>query len=109
MLKRKNFCAKEILTGYSNLDLYNRSLLKDGFLNSYYKNEKRYQDTGYHLVVLEDDFISKREVSLKELNDYVEDYDNSLWKKIYDEMKIIKKEEKNKIKNRVKEVLESKK
>lgn len=106
---KKLFGVKEVLTGYSNIDFINHSLLEDGILKFYFRNEKRFQDTGYHLIVLEDDFTSKRRVSLEELNQYVEEFDHSLWNKIYHDMKVLKKDEKNKIKRRTREIFQSKK
>ena len=109
IVKKEVFGVKEILTGYSKIDVLNRSSLNEGLIDSFDRREDKYNSYGYHLVVFRDSFVPKNRVVEKELDNYINKYDESKWKKIYENMKIISKNENNKINNKVKNIFESKK
>lgn len=79
--------ATELLTGKKIEILPKGSYDKFGVLNKNYRDENQYQKTGYHLVVLEEDFIPANLTKIEEIDEYVEQFDDSAYSDIYSKIK----------------------
>ena len=85
IVKKRMFIVREVVTGYS-IDITNQYRIKDGRLDYYYMHRDMYERDGYHLVIYYEDLDEKHLVKEKELEDYLSNYDNSNWNKIYQEI-----------------------
>ena len=106
--------VKEILTGYNkifvvpiNASYYDRRTNGLGLSPSlFYKSIENVE--GAHLVVLKKDFIPGNRVLDTDIDSYVNNYDESNWKKIYEEMKVMTRNKKNKVRRKINKVLGTK-
>lgn len=105
--------ATELLTGQKIEILPKGSYDKYGVLDYKYRDEAQFQETGYHLVVLEEDFIPTNLTTIEDIDTYVEDFERSNYCEIYAEIKEKKQGPNNKenisLKQKVKMVRETKK
>lgn len=103
--------ATELLTGQKIEILPKGSYDKFGVLDDKHRDEA--QATGYHLVVLEEDFIPANLTTIEDIDTYVEDFDHSNYCEIYEGIKeTTKKKENNEnisLKEKVKTVRGTKK
>ena len=109
LVKRKVFGISEVLTGFDGIDIINRGYLKNGVLDYYSRKPVKAEVTGYHLVVFAEDLVQKNLVRPEDLDPYIDQYDSSGWKKVYDDMKILTKKEKKELKQKMYSVYSSKK
>ena len=79
--------ATELLTGQKIEILPKGSYDKYGVLDYKYTDEAQFQETGYHLVVLEEDFIPTNLTTIEDRNTYVENFKRSNYCEIYAEIK----------------------
>lgn len=79
--------ATELLTGKKIEILPKGSYDKFGVLDERHRDEVQYEETGYHLVVLEEDFIPKNLTTVEDIDSYIEEYEDSEYKKIYESIK----------------------
>ena len=107
--------VKEILTGYNkiivvplNASYYDRKT--NGLnLNPNLFNKSIENIEGAHLVVLEKDFIPGNRVLDTDIDSYVDNYDKSNWKELYEEMKVMTRDKKNKVRRKINKVLGTRK
>lgn len=109
LVRKRLMGVTEILTGFCDIDMINRGYLKNGALDFYSRNPVKAEATGYHLVVFAEDLVQKNLVRPEELDAYFSQYENSNWKKVYDSMKILTKEEKKALKQKMYSIYSSKK
>ena len=79
IVKKRLFKATELITGYNNIDIR-----KDDFSDDFITKRKMPKDNS--LMVFEEDFNENNLASIKDLDDCVENYAESNWKKVYEEM-----------------------
>ena len=101
--------VKELLTGYSKIDVVPTGAIKNGKLGPTYQKSYRDSKEGAHLICRRASFCAGNRVTLEMLNDYIENYDTSRWKRKYEDMNVLTKNEKQDIKEKVKNVFGSKK
>ncbi len=109
LVKKRFMGVTEILTGFRDIDMINRGYMKDGALDFYSRKIAKAEETGYHLVVFAEDLVQKNLVKPEELDAYFNQYENSNWKKVYESMKILTKEEKKALKQKMYSIYSSKK
>lgn len=107
LVKEGHFMAKEILTGYSSIDIV--SSLEHGKLDVFAYNRGRVEKYGHHLIVLSKDLVPKNLAVESDIDSYVSGYDDSEWKKVYEEMKILSKKRKQSINQKIKSIYATKK
>lgn len=71
---------------YGRVDIVNKSDFLNNILYSYLTNKDKHLKEGIHLITFRDDFSSKNEVNSMDINRYVSSYDDSIWKKIYEDI-----------------------
>lgn len=79
IVKRRLFKATELITGYNNIDIK-----KDDFSDNFVSKKKMPKDNS--LMVFSEDLNEYNLASIKDFDDSVENYENSNWKKVYEEM-----------------------
>ena len=109
LVKKRLMGATEVLTGFRDIDMINKGYVKDGVLDFYSRKPAKAEATGYHLVVFAEDLVQKNLVRPEELDAYFSQYENSNWKKVYDSMKILTKDEKKALKQKMYSIYSSKK
>ncbi len=108
-VKKKVIGVSEVLTGFGDIDVVNKGYLKDGKLDFYSRKVQKSETMGYHLVVFAEDLVQKNLVRPEELDVYFDQYEKSNWKKIYENMKILSKDEKKELKRKMNAIYEKKK
>jgi len=108
-VKKKIIGVSEVLTGFNDIDVINKGYLKDGVLDFYSRKVAKAETMGYHLVVFAEDLVQKNLVRPEELDVYFDQYEESNWKKIYENMKILSKDEKKELKRKMNAIYEKKK
>ena len=114
IVQRKMLNAKEILTGYSNIDIMPKNAMKDNGnhfpeLNKEYWNLKKAKGEGVHLFIVSEELNETNKVKAEEIDNYVEQFEESNWKLLYEKMKVFTKEDKQKVNHKVKQVIGIKK
>ena len=104
IVKKQLIGVKELLTGYDKIDLVNHIFVKNGRLDYASRKPEKAQKYGYHLVVFVESLVPKNEARIYDLDDYVDHYEQSEWKKVYDNMHIIKKDEKKQLSKRIRSI-----
>ena len=79
IVKKRLFKATELITGYNNIDIR-----KDDFSDDFISKKKMPKDNS--LMVFSEDFNEYNLASIKDLDECVEHYEESNWKKVYEEM-----------------------
>ena len=79
IVKKRLFKATELITGYNNIDIR-----KGDFSDDFITKRKMPKDNS--LMVFNEDFNENNLASIKDLDDCVENYAESNWKKVYEEM-----------------------
>lgn len=109
LVKKNIIGVSEILTGYSKIDIISRGSVEKGRLEFFYLKPDRYRNFGYHLFIYSDSLVSKNRAIESEVDDYLSNYDESAWKEIYDNMKIMTSKQKDKVNQKVRTVFGTKK
>lgn len=104
IVKKKLIGVREILTGYGEIDTINHYVMKDKRLDYYSRKPDKAMKNGYHLVVFAESMVPKNRATEEDINRYVEDYENSNWKKVYDDMKVLSKDKEKVINKKVKDI-----
>ena len=92
IVKKKFIGVKDILTGYGEIDVVNHYIVRNERLDYASRKPDKALKNGYHLVVFVEDLIPNNRVTLEDIVQYVDRYDDSNWKKIYDEMSALSME-----------------
>lgn len=100
---------KEIMTGYSKISVYSTEVVSKEQLDYHYWNSSLEKKYGAHLFCYQSSFCATNCVTEAELNEYINNYENSKWKEKYDSMKILTKGEKKELRKKVNSVFGSKK
>jgi len=93
----------EIMTKLS-IDIYPNSCIEEGKLIEKYRSYDNLYDYGFQLFTLKDDYIKKNIITEQELDLYIESFDKSKYKEVYDQLKILTKTEKRNIKKKIKTI-----
>lgn len=101
IVEKRLFKAKEILTGLK-IDMVEKIpqdiRTSDLTLNQLISLE----NYNFSLFIKKSDLVNKNIVNKEEVSEYIDCYDESSFKKIYESMKILGKEEQSEINNKVK-------
>lgn len=76
--------ATELLTNQKIEIIPEKAADKYCVIDKRYRNEEKAEKTGYHLVLLEKDFTEDNLTTEKDIDQYVEEFDYSSYKEIYD-------------------------
>ncbi len=112
IVKKQLHSVQEVLTGYPKISIvprdgvqkYNGSSVFQQLDVSYW-NRKKDTKEGAHLFVIAEDLRPQNMVNAEEIGSYVDEYESSHWKKVYEEMKKYTKEEKSKAQQKAKQVM----
>lgn len=107
LVSRKYFYfAQELISGYASIEILKNEMVKDGEIKLIRGNtlEVKKHNRGAGLFILEQDLVQKNVVTKDELEHYITEYQSSEYNKRYEEMKVLKKEEKQAIKQKIKEI-----
>lgn len=91
----------EIMTKL-NINIYKDSCIEEGKLVEKYHCYSDLYNYGFQLFTLLDDYVEKNRINEKELDSYVDSFDKSKYKEVYDQLKILTNKEKRNIKNKIK-------
>lgn len=103
IVKKSLFSVTEILTGYK-LDTIECSAP-----SRYYAYDTKIKLYGHQPTVPQDQFVPKNFATPQDIDAYVDNYDSSEWKRIYEEMKLFTTAEKLTIASKVKQISGTKK
>ncbi len=109
IVQKNFFTVKEILTGYSMIDIISDGDIKNGALDGFSRNCDKMLKYGYHLVIKKSDLVPRNHINSEDLDLYIDSYEESPWKKIYDDMKVQSKEKEKEVEQKVKSVFGTKK
>lgn len=87
IVKRGLRHVTELLTGQKIEILPKGSYDKFGVLDKHHRDEAQYEETGHHLVVLEEDFIPENLTTTEDIDLYIDEYECSKYKEIYESTK----------------------
>lgn len=102
MLRKTSLVLQELLTGYRV------SVFQPGCIKVDKVNEKVIKKYGHQPFISQEDLVQKNLATPQDIEEYVDGYETSKWKSIYDEMKFFTIAEKVVINARVKELYKSK-
>jgi len=110
IVKKNLLSVKELLTGYSKIDVVPQSGIKnirifDGLKEKYWKPSKE----GGHLFVVAETLSSENLATQEDIDDYVDSYDSSKWKKTYEGIKMMSRQDKAKAHHKARQVMGTKK
>lgn len=112
IVKKRLDTVKEILTGYSHIDIFPRDAVQPGYhgmeLKTDFINYGRERRDGAHLFVFENSLVGKNNARPSDIDQYIDHYDESNWKKQYLEMKYLSKKEKKTVKQKVNHIMGTK-
>ena len=81
IVQKKTFSVKEILTGYSKINLVPKTAVYEGKpvprLDRRFWNPKKKISQGEHLVVIQEDLCAQNQVNAEDIDAYVEEYESS--------------------------------
>ncbi len=100
IVKKKLIGVKDILTGYGEIDVVNHYIVRDERLDYASRKPEKALKNGYHLVVFVENMVPKNQATLEDIVQYVDRYEESNWKKIYDEMSALSMEKNKNIKKK---------
>ncbi len=101
---RTPVAIKELLTGYQLGIVFNAEPLP----HQVHLKERQIREYGHQPTVDLNEFVNKNLATPQEIDDYIDNYDSSEWKQIYEEMKIFSTAQKKELKAKVKQVFKSK-
>ena len=108
LVQKTPFGVKELLTGYSKIDIITKdSLAPDRErldIHSFFWKSTRATNEGAHLVVYQDSFCARNKVKAEDIDVYLKENENSNWKKLYEEMKVFTSKDIAKLKKKVRQV-----
>lgn len=102
IVKKNQSGVTELLTGYRV------SVFQPGCIKVDKVNEKVIKKYGHQPFISQEDLVQKNLATPQDIEEYVDGYETSKWKSIYDEMKFFTIAEKVVINARVKELYKSK-
>lgn len=76
--------ATELLTGEKLEIIPKKATNEHGVIDERYHNKEKFKETGYHLVLLQEDFTEKNIATKEDIDEYVDYFDCNTYKKIYD-------------------------
>ena len=103
IVKKSNLGVEDLLTGYK------LNVLKPGYLKVNSLNQRFIEQYGHQPFISQEDLIQKNLATPDDIEEYVNSYDESKWKSIYEQMKIFTIAEKVVITKRLKTIYKSKK
>ena len=103
IVKKTSYGVMELLTGYR------LSVFPTLYLHSSQVNEKKIHKCGHHPFISKQQLVQRNLATPEDIEQYVDEYEDSQWKKIYDELKIFTIAQKVVIKQRTKTLYKSKK
>lgn len=103
IVKKNSTGYFELLTGYKV------DVVKVGCIKANEVKVSKVEKLGHYPFIALEDIVQKNLVTSDEIDVYVDGYEISTWKKIYDEMKFLTLAEKTVIKQRTKSLFKSKK
>lgn len=93
----------EIMTKL-NIDIYKNSCIEKDMLKEKYRCYTDLYNYGFQLFTLLDDYVEKNRINEEELDSYINSFDKSKYKEVYDQLKILTKTEKRNIKKKIKNI-----
>ena len=103
LVKRTPMGYVDVLTGFK-LSVFKESCIKVNELN-----ENIIKRMGHQPFILREELVQKNLATPEEIDEYVNQYEDSKWKSIYEQMKMFSIAEKVVISNRLKTIYKSKK
>lgn len=103
IVKKSNLGVEDLLTGYK------LNVLKPGYLKVNSLNQRFIEQYGHQPFISQEDLVHKNLATPRDIDEYVEEFDESMWKKIYDEMKFFTLAEKAVISVRSRQLYKSRK
>ena len=95
--------SSEIMTKLC-IAVFPNSCMKEEMLLPEFCNRNDLNNYGFQLFTLKGDYIKKNRINEKELDLYIESFENSEYRKIYETMKILSIEEKKNIRQKIKSI-----
>ena len=101
IIVKKGFSGiKEAMTGYDEIDLIHHYFLQKGHLDYISRKPIKAKEIGHHLVVFMEDLNEGNRIHAEDITDYISRYEESDWNKMYQDLRILTKEEKKDVKKR---------
>lgn len=103
IVKKSNLCYFDLLTGYK------LSVFKEGCIMVKELNDNIIKRLGHQPFISQCDLVQKNLATPEDIDIYVDEYEGSKWKRIYEEMKFFTMAEKVVINKRTRVLFKSKK
>ena len=101
IVKKSIFGVKEVETEFDGIDIICQSFLKNERLDFISRKPAKAEEMGHHLVLFAESLKPENEAKLKDLVEYMDGFETSEWKRVFDSIRILTKEEKKQLRKKV--------